>query len=122
VFYESPRRLAASLSGRWPKRYWGRTAPAAVCRELTKRFEEVRRGSLATLAGHYGGSGAPKGEVVVVVAPPEVAEASGGDLDAALEEALGGMSVREAAGVVAEALGVPKRRVYARALELARRR
>lgn len=88
---------------------------AAVGRELTKLHEEMRRGTLETLAGHYADAGPPKGEAVIVVGPPGP---GGGvpDLDAMLDEALATMSVRDAAAAVSAASGRPKREVYARAL------
>ena len=93
--------------------------PAAVARELTKMFEEVRRGSLQELLDHYTEAGPPKGEIVIVVGPP-LAEAAHAaiDLDAALLKALGAMRVKEAAEAVAAATHLPKRQVYQRALEL----
>jgi 16S rRNA (cytidine1402-2'-O)-methyltransferase len=115
VFYESPRRLAESLAAMaaalGPRE-------AAVCRELTKKFEETRRGALADLAAAYAAEPAPKGEIVIVIGPP-VAEAAGPEaVDAALREALSRLSVRDAAREVAEALGAPRKAVYRRALEL----
>jgi 16S rRNA (cytidine1402-2'-O)-methyltransferase len=118
VLYESPRRLAACLAAMAETLGAGRDA--AVCRELTKRFEETRRGTLAELAAHYAAVPAPKGEVVVVVGPPGAVVLGAGELDAALAAALPGGSVRDAAATVAAALGLPRRQVYARALELAR--
>ena len=95
---------------------------AAVARELTKYFEEVRRGDLATLAAHYTEHGPPKGEIVVVIGPPE--EGSGAvdeaTVDRALAVAMERMSVRDAASEVAAETGWPRRQVYARALELGR--
>ncbi len=93
--------------------------PAAVARELTKMFEEVRRGSLQELLDHYTEAGPPKGEIVIVVGPPlaENPEAAI-DLDAALLKALVVMRVKEAAEAVAAATNLPKRQVYQRALEL----
>lgn len=118
VFYESPRRLAESLAdmaGTLGDR------PAAVCRELTKRFEEARRDGLAALAAAYAAEPDPRGEIVVVVGPPLDAEVAAEDVDAALTAALEGASVRDAAATVAARLGLPRRQVYARALELAQR-
>ena len=92
---------------------------AAVARELTKLFEEVRRDRLSALIAHYEKAGPPKGEIVIVVGPPEEAEASADDVDVLLRRALASMSVKDAAATVAAATGTPKRAVYARALELA---
>jgi 16S rRNA (cytidine1402-2'-O)-methyltransferase len=119
VFYESPRRLAESLAAMAEALGPGRAA--AVCRELTKRFEEVRRDTLAVLAAHYAEAGAPRGEVVVVVGPPRAAAVTADALDAALADALATRSVREAAAAVARDLDLPRREVYARALEIAGR-
>jgi 16S rRNA (cytidine1402-2'-O)-methyltransferase len=116
VFYESPRRLAAALADMADT--LGPARPAAVCRELTKRFEETRRDTLAALADHYAEAGAPKGEVVVVIGPPQARQASAEDLDSALHAALAENTLKDAAKIVAEATGLPRKRVYARALEL----
>ncbi len=114
VFFESARRLAGSLTDMaeilGPR-------PAAIARELTKRFEEIRRGPLDALAGHYLEAGAPRGEVVVVVGPPDAALAAAApDIDNLLRLALAEMSLRDAAASVAAATGQPRREVYARAL------
>jgi 16S rRNA (cytidine1402-2'-O)-methyltransferase len=117
VFFESANRLADSLADMGAALG---ERDAAVARELTKLFEEVRRGPLAELAAHYAAAGAPKGEVVVVVAPPApVPPADDAALDAALGEALGRLSLRDAAAAVAASTGRPRREVYARALALA---
>jgi 16S rRNA (cytidine1402-2'-O)-methyltransferase len=92
---------------------------AAVARELTKLFEEVRRERLSALIAHYEAAGAPKGEIVVVVGPPAEEGASVEDVDTLLRRALQSMSVKDAAATVAAATGAPKRTVYARALALA---
>ncbi|MEM9779853.1 MAG: 16S rRNA (cytidine(1402)-2'-O)-methyltransferase, partial [Pseudomonadota bacterium] len=113
VFYESPRRLAESLAD---MRAVLGDRPAAVGRELTKRFEETRRGTLNGLAEEYAAEDAPKGEVVVVIGPPGASAAV--DLDGALQAALAGNSLKDAAQVVAAATGLPRKQVYARALEL----
>lgn len=116
VFYESPQRLAESLADM--EAVLG-MREAAVVRELTKLHEEVRRATLQQLAAHYAESGPPKGEVAVVVGPPGAAAApTESDLDALLARALETQSVREAAAGVAAATGLPRRQVYARALEL----
>ncbi len=117
IFFESPRRLAATLADMaavlGPR-------PAAVARELTKRFEEVRRGRLDELAGHYAGSGAPKGEIVIIVGPPEDGD-NAEILDDVLAELLAaGVRVRDAAGMAARRCAVPRQKAYARALALRR--
>lgn len=120
VLYESPRRLAAALADM--AHVLGAERAGAVARELTKRFEEVRRGSLAELARHYAEAGAPRGEVVLMAGPPSAAQPEApGSIDAALRQALATGSVRDAARDVAERLGLPRREVYARALALARK-
>ncbi|WP_233416868.1 16S rRNA (cytidine(1402)-2'-O)-methyltransferase [Halovulum marinum] len=116
VFYESPRRLAACLADM--AGVLGGSRDAAVCRELTKRFEQVRRGTLAGLAPAYADEGPPKGEVVIVVGPPVQTPASEADLDSALAAAMRDNSLKDAASIVAEATGLPRKQVYARALEL----
>ena len=118
VFFESAQRLAASLAD---MRDQLGARDAAVGRELTKRFEEMRRGTLSDLAAHYQAAGPPKGEVVVVVGPPrdDVEPVS---VDALLRDALAHQSLRDAADAVAKASGRPRREVYARALALARGR
>lgn len=113
LFFESTRRLAASLADM--AAVLGQR-DAAVGRELTKLHEEMRRGTLDALARHYAEAGPPKGEAVVVVGPPRPAEQAF-DLDAMLDEALRSMSLRDAAAAVSAATGRPRREVYARALE-----
>ena len=116
IFYESPNRLAAALADM--AAVFGPRA-AAVSRELTKQFEETRRGGLDTLARHYADQGAPKGEVSLCVAGPLPPEAVGeAEIDAALQQALETASVKVAAAEVAERLGLPKRSVYQRAITL----
>lgn len=119
VFYEAPHRLAESLAD-MAQTLGGRSA--AVARELTKRHEEVRRGGLAELAAHHAASGAPRGEVVVLVGPPDAAADLPAEdaLDARLAALLDTMSVREAAAQLAAETGQPRRVVYARALRLSR--
>ncbi len=118
VFFEAPHRLAASLAdlaGLLGER------PAAVARELTKLFEEVRRGTLPELAAHYAAQPQVKGEIVVVIgAPIEGATPAAGALDEALRAAMAGASVKDASSEVAARLGLKRRDVYARALELKR--
>ena len=119
VIYESARRLAASLTDMAAVLGDRR---ASVARELTKRFEEVVRGSLTKLATRYAGSGPPKGEIVVIVAPPDPPEIGEEMIDRALTAALEHQSVKDAARNVAAALGQPRRRLYERALALSGKR
>lgn len=118
ILYESPRRLSESLADL--AAVLG-DRPAAVARELTKHFEETRRGTLAGLAAAYGAEETPKGEIVIVVGPPAegAAQAAADDLDARLSAALAAHSVKDAAALVAGETGLPRRQVYAKALALA---
>ncbi|HEY8125736.1 MAG TPA: 16S rRNA (cytidine(1402)-2'-O)-methyltransferase [Methylocystis sp.] len=118
VFFESPRRLAETLAD--CAAILGKRE-AAIARELTKMFESVRRGALDALAATLAAEEPPRGEIVLLVAPPgaDAAQASAADLDARIEEALTAHSVKDAASVVSAATGQPRRQVYARALELA---
>jgi 16S rRNA (cytidine1402-2'-O)-methyltransferase len=116
VLYESGPRLAATLQA---LQAGLGDREAAVAREISKRFEETVTGSLAELVERYTHQTAPKGEIVVVVAPPGEAEAVGeAELDSALVEAMGRLSASRAAAEVAERLGVPRRQAYERALKL----
>jgi 16S rRNA (cytidine1402-2'-O)-methyltransferase len=115
VLYESGPRLAACLAalaaGLGDR-------DAVVARELTKRFEESVAGPLSALAARYD-KAPPKGEIVIVVAPPgEPQAADAASLDAALIAALARGSVKTAVAEVAATLGLPRQQVYARALEL----
>lgn len=117
IFLESPRRLGVSLSALAD--VLGER-PVAVARELTKRYEEVTRGSLRELAIKYQNVDPPKGEIVVVVGPAANTSADPADLDSLLAEALVRMSVRDAAASVASASGARRTTVYRRALEITR--
>lgn len=116
VFFEAPKRLSRMLNA--CVQVLGGDRQAAVCRELTKKFEEVRRGTLAELAGHYVDA-PPKGEVVLVI-DRAVAQTTDADRDAALADALQTMTVKDAARYVAEELDLPRRDVYQAALALAK--
>ena len=117
VLFETGPRLAAALAdlaaGLGPR-------AAAICRELTKLHEEIRRGDLDALARHYAEGGETRGEFVIVVAPPADDAANAGDVDELLRRALDRVSVKEAVGEVALATGRPRREVYQRALALAK--
>ncbi|MEL7108427.1 MAG: 16S rRNA (cytidine(1402)-2'-O)-methyltransferase [Pseudomonadota bacterium] len=116
IFYESGPRLVDCLADLAAT--LGAARHAAVARELTKLFEETRRGTLAELADHYAEHGPPKGEIVILVGPPEKVEADEADIDAALVEALKTQSVKQASAEIADLFGLPKRNVYQRALAL----
>ena len=117
ILFESGPRLARALAdlaaGLGPRE-------AAVCRELTKLHEEVRRGNLAALARAYADGAATRGEIVIVVAPPAApAERfDDGEIDALLRRALDRASVKDAVSEVAGATGRPRREIYRRALTL----
>jgi len=115
VFYESPNRLAAALADMAAT--LGADRPAAVARELTKKFEETRRGALGRLAAHFAAHPV-KGEIVIMVGPPGEGEATEIDVDAALREALDRVGAGQAAGEVAKATGLDRRALYKRAIEL----
>jgi 16S rRNA (cytidine1402-2'-O)-methyltransferase len=115
VFYESGPRLAASLAA-MAETLGDR--PAAVAREISKRFEEAVTGNLSELAARYAAA-PPRGEIVIVVGPPEAPPpADAAALDAALAGALARGSVKAAVAEVAATLGLPRQAVYARALAL----
>ncbi len=119
IFYESARRLpdclkdAASVMA---------DRHVAVCRELTKKFEEVVRGPLAEVAEHYQNEGPPKGEVVVILSAPEKKPVSTttheADIDSMLKNALKYMRVKDAASFVSDITGLKRKGLYSRALEL----
>lgn len=118
VLYEGGPRLAETLEA-----LAAQLGPrdAAVARELTKLHEECVTGTLSDLAARYADS-IPKGEIVVVVGPPLEREAVGDeDLDRMLEDAMDELSPSRAAAEVAQRLGIPRKRAYARALELSRK-
>ncbi len=116
IWFEAPHRLAETLADMTD--LFG-ARPAAVARELTKRFEEVRRGTLPELAAQYAAQPA-RGEITVLIGPAPAEAAEAEELDERLAAALAGNSVKDAAALVAAATGLPKRVVYARALELVR--
>jgi 16S rRNA (cytidine1402-2'-O)-methyltransferase len=118
VIYESGPRLGETL-GALAKQLG--TREAAVAREITKLHEECVAGTLAELVERYVDA-APKGEIVIVVGPPAEAEpASDREVDRLLQQAMARLSPSRAAAEVAEQLNIPRRRAYARALDLARK-
>jgi 16S rRNA (cytidine1402-2'-O)-methyltransferase len=116
VLFESGPRLAEALSD---LAHDLGAREAAICRELTKLHEEVRRGDLAALARAYAEGGETRGEIVIVVGPPAAEAAmSAADLDEALRAALSRETMKDAVAEVAAASGVARREVYRRALDL----
>ncbi|CUH88801.1 Ribosomal RNA small subunit methyltransferase I [Phaeobacter sp. CECT 5382] len=116
AFYESPKRVAASVADMAD--ILG-NRPAALCRELTKKFEEVRRAPLQELAASLVEKPV-KGEIVVLVDRASAPEVSEGDIESDLRAALQDNSVKDAAAIVAEAHEMPRRKVYQLALKLAK--
>src|SRR5262245_60671379 len=117
VLFETGPRLAAALAD-LAAEMGGREA--ALCRELTKLHEEVRRGSLETLAVDTAGAPAPRGEMVIVIAPPAAQTADDIDIDALLRARLPQASLKDAVAEVASVTGSKRRDVYRRALALTR--
>jgi 16S rRNA (cytidine1402-2'-O)-methyltransferase len=115
VLFEAGSRVAETLA-LLAERFG--TREAAVCRELTKLHEDVRRGTLADLAAHWHAGGETRGEFVIVIAPAAEAPAGEAEIDEMLRRALAGASVKEAVAAVAAATGQPRRNVYRRALAL----
>lgn len=114
VFFEAPHRVVETLEDL--AAVFG-ARPAALARELTKKFETVRRGTLLELAAQFSAEGPPKGEIVLVVGGPEAAAPLGDEaIDAALVKALESHSARDAVALVSADLGLPRKKVYARAL------
>jgi len=117
VLFESGPRIADALRA-LAEGLGNRTA--AVCRELTKLHEEVRRDTLAALADHYAVGAETRGEFVLVIAPPEAHAPTPEEIDELLRQALRTQSVKDAVGAVAAATGEPRAQVYRRALALAK--
>ncbi len=115
VFYESAKRLAETLA---IMRDELGEREAAVVRELTKLYEEARRGTLAELAAAYAKEPEPRGEIVLLIGPPAEEEASAEDMDTLLRRAMQTQSLKESVQQVSAVLNLPKGAVYARALEL----
>ncbi|MEE3360646.1 MAG: 16S rRNA (cytidine(1402)-2'-O)-methyltransferase [Pseudomonadota bacterium] len=115
AFYESPKRIAGMLGD--AAEVLGGDRRAVVCRELTKKFEEARRGTLSELASYYGENTA-KGEIVVLIDRGHSENISESDVTTALEEALKTMSVRDASDFVAKMLGQPRRPIYQQAMKM----
>nr|HMQ57489.1 SAM-dependent methyltransferase [Rhizobiaceae bacterium] len=117
VFYEAPQRLAAMLAD--AAEAFGTERQAAVCRELTKAHETVTTGEVGNLADAFAAAPEPKGEIVVVVAPPQdAAPTDAGAVDAMLNDLAETMPASKAAAEVARLTGLPKGELYKRLLAL----
>ncbi|MEO1305238.1 MAG: 16S rRNA (cytidine(1402)-2'-O)-methyltransferase [Pseudomonadota bacterium] len=116
VFYETGPRLADCLAD--CVEVFGGDRDAAIARELTKLFEETKRGSLQELAAHYAEQGGPKGEIVMLIGPPTREAITDDVIEAALKDALKSQSVKHAAADVAATFNLPKREIYQKALTL----
>jgi 16S rRNA (cytidine1402-2'-O)-methyltransferase len=117
VLFETGPRLAAALADLAAGLG---TREAAICRELTKLHEEVRRTELAALARDYSVSETPRGEIVIVIGPPPEAQPQAADIDQMLRDALRTGSVKDAVAAVTQISGMSRRDVYRRALTLAK--
>ncbi len=115
ICYETGPRLLDSLQDM--RKVLG-NREAAVMRELTKMYEEARRGKLSDLIVHYTEKGQPKGEIVITIGRACVEVMSGESIEKQLKRALETMSVRDAAEMVAQATGKPKKAIYTLALKL----
>lgn len=117
ILFESPHRIGDTLVA--ASEVLGPDRQAVVCRELTKTFEEFRRGTLAELAGYYAGDVVVKGEIVLVIAPPaEKAPPEEAEVADLLASLLGTMPAGRAASEAARVTGLPRRELYQRLLEL----
>ncbi|MCR9137059.1 MAG: 16S rRNA (cytidine(1402)-2'-O)-methyltransferase [Alphaproteobacteria bacterium] len=116
LFFESPRRLQKSLHACCDQ--LGPDRRAAVCREMTKRYEEVRRGSLRDLAQHFDGRDNLKGEIVLAIAPPSNGPASQEDAEDLLRTLVQSQSPAKAATEAARRTGLPRKELYQRLLAM----
>ncbi|MEH7879375.1 16S rRNA (cytidine(1402)-2'-O)-methyltransferase [Rhizobium laguerreae] len=116
IFFESPHRIGATLLA--AADVLGGARPASVCRELTKTYEEFRRGSLAELAAHYQQVENVKGEIVLVIGPPEPVETDEADVEAILADLSKSMPTAGAATEAARLTGLPRKMLYQRLLEI----
>lgn len=114
IFFEAPHRIIKTLKS-MACSFANRRV--AVVREITKRFEETIEGTFEDVIKHFEIQ-TPRGEMVVVLSPPETCEASASDLDAYLSEALKTHSLRDASELAARTLGIGKREAYQRALHI----
>ncbi|WP_105428701.1 16S rRNA (cytidine(1402)-2'-O)-methyltransferase [Neorhizobium sp. T6_25] len=117
IFFESPHRIGATLGA--AAEVLGAGRRAAVCRELTKTFEEFRRGTLEELAAYYNDDRVVKGEIVLLLAPPEAEEPPGEiEVDVLLRQLSASMPAAKAAAEAARVTGLPRKDLYQRLLNL----
>ena len=119
IFFESPHRIAATLAA--AADVLGGERKAAVCRELTKTFEEFRRGTLTELAVFYEAVEHVKGEIVLLVGPPPENVAAEADVEAILSDLAGTMPTAKAAAEAARLTGLPRKDLYQRLLDMKER-
>jgi 16S rRNA (cytidine1402-2'-O)-methyltransferase len=116
LFFESPHRIAATLIA--AADVLGGERKASVCRELTKTYEEFRRGTLGELAAHYRTVENVKGEIVLVIGPPEEKQPAAADVDAILIDLSKTMPTAKAAAEAAKLTGLPRKELYQRLLDM----
>jgi 16S rRNA (cytidine1402-2'-O)-methyltransferase len=117
LFFESPHRIAATIAA--AAEIFGEERKAVVCRELTKAFEEFRRGTLGELKAFYDDAANVKGEIVLVIGPPEAKPApQAADVDALLQALARDMPMGKAATEAARRTGLARKELYDRLLHL----
>jgi 16S rRNA (cytidine1402-2'-O)-methyltransferase len=116
MFFESPHRIAATLTA--AADVLGGDRAASVCRELTKTYEEFRRGTLADLAAHYAEVDNVKGEIVLVIGPPPERAVEATDVDAILADLAKTLPTSKAAAEASKLTGVSKKELYQRLLDM----
>lgn len=116
MFFESPHRIAATLTA--AADVLGGDRRASVCRELTKTYEEFRRGTLAELAAHYADVDNVKGEIVLVIGPPPARQVEAADVDAILADLASSLPTSKAAAEASRLTGLSKKELYQRLLEM----
>ena len=118
VFYESSQRLIETLYDM--TEYLGNRS-AAVMREITKKFEETKRGSLKELADQFSEEGAPRGEIVIIVSSLEPIKISDQEIDVLITKELVNNTLRDSVNIVAQSSGRAIREVYKRALIISKK-
>jgi 16S rRNA (cytidine1402-2'-O)-methyltransferase len=116
MFFESPHRIAAALVA--AADVLGGDRLASVCRELTKTYEEFRRGTLAELSAHYADVDNVKGEIVLVIGPPPERPVEQADVDAILRDLSKTLPTAKAAAEAARLTGLPRKELYQRLLDM----